>query len=131
MASFEEQMSEFQKQVEALIPTTKQKEAANVAGAEVLKNELEQVTREKHYSRKKDSKFGHMADHIEVDNKNIDGVEDGSATVGWPNRYHAMNAMRLNDGTVFIKADHFVDETREKVANEVFKAQAKKLGFDK
>ena len=72
-----------------------------------------------------------MADHVEVSNKNIDGIEDGSATVGWPNRYHAMNAMRLNDGTVFIKADHFVDVTREESRKAILEAQSKILGFKK
>ena len=70
------------------------------------------------------------ADTVILD-KNSDEVADGSATVGWPNRYHAMNAMRLNDGTVHIKADHFVDITREESNDAVVEAQAKALGFKK
>ena len=42
-----------------------------------------------------------------------------------------MNAMRLNDGTVFIKADHFVDVTREESRKAILAAQSKTLGFKK
>ena len=70
-----------------------------------------------------------MADHIEISDKNADDMDDGSVTIGWPNRYHAMNAMRLNDGTVHIQADHFVDQTREESNDDVVRAQAKALGF--
>ena len=114
-----------------LVPNTEQKLKANKAGAEVYQKRLAEVTKAKHYSNKKDEKYGHMADHIEISEKNRDGVTDGSATVGWPNRYHAMNAMRLNDGTVHIKADHFVDLTREESNDAVVAAQAKALGFKK
>lgn len=131
MASLEEQLQDYRKQLQKLVPTTSQKKKANLAGAKVYQERLTEVTRSKHYSNKKDAKYGHMADHIEVSGENSDGVTDGSATVGWPNRYHAMNAMRLNDGTVHIKADHFVDVTREESNADVVKAQAKALGFGK
>lgn len=131
MATFEDQLAQFQNQLKELVPSRKKQEEANLAGAEVYKERLSKVTREKHYSNKKDEKYGHMADHVEVSNKNIDGIEDGSATVGWPNRYHAMNAMRLNDGTVFIKADHFIDVTREESRKAILEAQSKTLGFKK
>lgn len=129
MASFEEQLHNYQKQLANLVPNTQQKAAANLAGAKAFQRNLTRTTREKHYSRKKDEKFGHMADHIAVSKRNADNVADGSATVGWPNRYHAMNAMRLNDGTVHIKADHFVDQVRQDSQEDVLEAQAKALGF--
>ncbi|ARU13855.1 tail component [Streptococcus phage P7573] len=78
------------------------------AGAKVFKKELEKVTREKHYSKKKDLKYGHMADGLAVQSTNVDGRKNGAATVGWVNRYHAQNARRLNDGTKKYRADHFV-----------------------
>lgn len=131
MASFEEQLNDYRKQLAKLVPNTEQKLKANKAGAEVYQKRLAEVTKAKHYSNKKDEKYGHMADHIEISDKNSDEVADGSATVGWPNRYHAMNAMRLNDGTVHIKADHFVDITREESNDAVVEAQAKALGFKK
>ncbi|MEW1574906.1 HK97 gp10 family phage protein [Lactobacillus crispatus] len=131
MASFEKQLNDYRKQLTKLVPNTEQKRKANKAGAEVYQKRLAEVTKAKHYSNKKDEKYGHMADHIEISDKNSDGVADGSATVGWQNRYHAMNAMRLNDGTVHIKADHFVDLTREESNDAVVAAQAKALGFKK
>lgn len=129
MADFERQLEQFQNQVEKLVPSKKKQEVANMAGAEVYKERLTAVTRSKHYSHKKDPKYGHMADHISASTKNVDGIEDGTATVGWANRYHAMNAMRLNDGTVHIKADHFVDTTREESRKAILDAQAATLGF--
>lgn len=129
MASLEEQLSEYRKQLSHLIPTTAQKRKANMAGAKIYKDRLTEVTRSKHYSNKKDEKYGHMADHIEISDKNADDIDDGSVTIGWPNRYHAMNAMRLNDGTVHIQADHFVDQTREESNDDMVRAQAKALGF--
>lgn len=128
MTSLEEQLAQYQRELAKLVPNEKQKMKANHAGAEVLQKRLTEVTREKHYSNKKDEKYGHMADNIKISDKNADGITDGSATVGWPNRYHAMNAMRLNDGTVHIKADHFVDETRQAATKDVLEAQAKSLG---
>ncbi|MCE2069293.1 phage tail protein [Streptococcus thermophilus] len=78
------------------------------AGAKVFKKELEEVTREKHYSKKKNPKFGHMADGLAIQTSNADGVKTGVSTVGWKNKYHAENARRLNDGTKKYRADHFV-----------------------
>lgn len=79
-----------------------------IAGAKVFKKELEEVTREKHYSRKKNPKFGHMADGLAIQSTNADGRKNGLSTVGWKNNYHAQNARRLNDGTKKYRADHFV-----------------------
>ena len=78
------------------------------AGAKVFKKELEEVTREKHYSRKKNPKFGHMAVGLAIQSTNADGRKNGVSTGGWKNNYHAQNARRLNDGTKKYRADHFV-----------------------
>ena len=129
MTSFEDQLNEYRKQLSQLVPTMEQKKVANKAGAEILQKNLTEVTRTRHYSNKRDPKYGHMADHIEISDRNIDGVETGAVTVGWTNRFHAMNAMRLNDGTVHIRADHFVDVIREQSTAAVVKAQSKALGF--
>lgn len=130
MASLDEQLEKYSKELAKLVPNTDQKRRANKAAADVFAKNLTAVTREKHYSNKKDPVYGHMADHIEVSDKNLDGVADGSAVVGWPNRYHAMNAMRLNNGTVHIKADHFVDIERQNSTQAVVEAQYKALQKD-
>ncbi|MCH3989874.1 MAG: HK97 gp10 family phage protein [Lactobacillus sp.] len=130
MASLEEQLEAFRKRVAACVPNKEQQQKATEAGAKYFAQELSKITKEKHYSNKKDAKYGHMADHISFHAGNGDGVMDGSSTVGWTNRYHAMNAMRLNDGTVHIKADHFVDNAREDCMQGVLEAEAKALKGD-
>ena len=84
------------------------------AGAKVFQKELEEVTREKHYSNKKHLKYGHMADGLSVQSTNADGRKNGVATVGWKNNYHAQNARRLNDGTKKYRADHFVTNVQKR-----------------
>lgn len=98
------------------------------AGAEVFEKELEAVTREKHYSNHDDKIYGHMADGISYMNSDIDGTKNGKSTVGFKNKYHGMNAMRLNDGTKSYTADHFITDliNDEGVQNKVLQAQ-----FDK
>lgn len=127
MASFEEQLRAYSNQLDKLVPTKKEQEKANEAGAKVLADRLTEITKSKHYSRKKDAKYGHMADNVSYSTTNADGEHDGSATVGWTNHFHAMNAMRLNNGTVNIRADHFVDNARNDTKNEVFEAQVKAI----
>lgn len=83
------------------------------AGAEVFKEELAKVTKEKHYSNHADPKYGHMADSLSIQKTGVDGRKNGKSTVGWENRYHAQNARRLNDGTKKYQADHFVTKVQE------------------
>lgn len=82
------------------------------AGAEVFKEELAKVTKEKHYSKHEDPKYGHMADSLSIQKTGVDGRKNGKSTVGWENRYHAQNARRLNDGTKKYQADHFVTKVQ-------------------
>lgn len=102
-----------------------EKEEITNEGAKVFQKELEEVTREKHYSNKKDLKYGHMADGLSIQFTNADGRKNGVAIVGWKNNYHAENARRLNDGTKKIKADHFVTnlQNSDEVKQKVFKAE--------
>ena len=86
----------------------KEQEKITAAGAEVLKDKLQQVTREKHYSNHNDRTYGHAADNIGMMKSDVDGDHNGASTVGWNNHYHAMNMMRLNDGYKGYTADHFV-----------------------
>lgn len=86
----------------------KEQEKITAAGAEVLKDKLQRVTREKHYSHHNDKTYGHAADNIDFMKSDVDGDHNGASTVGWNNHYHAMNMMRLNDGYKGYTADHFV-----------------------
>ncbi|OTA50508.1 hypothetical protein BHL91_00955 [Limosilactobacillus reuteri] len=101
----------------------------NMAGADVFEKALRDETNAKHRSSHKDESFGHAADNIgKYAPKGLSkdsGVKLGSFLVGWKNRYHAMNMLRLNDGTKKIIGDHFVTNLRQNstVRSEMLKAE--------
>ena len=101
----------------------------NMAGADVFEKALRDETNAKHRSSHKDESFGHAADNIgKYAPKGLSkdsGVKLGSFIVGWKNRYHAMNMLRLNDGTKKIVGDHFVTNLRQNstVRSEMLKAE--------
>lgn len=101
----------------------------NLAGADVFEKALRDETNAKHRSSHKDESFGHAADGIgKYAPKGLSkdsGVKLGSFIVGWKNRYHAMNMLRLNDGTKKIVGDHFVTNLRANrtVRSEMLKAE--------
>jgi len=117
-----DQLASWLKDVHKLVPNEAEQEKITKAGAKKLADNLTEVTRKKHYSNHKDEKYGHMADNISYNSNDIDGEHDGSSIVGWTNKYHDMNAMRLNDGTKHIKADHFVDDNLADSQDDVFNA---------
>jgi hypothetical protein len=137
---FTDALNEWLEQVSKLANLTPDQQTnITKAGAEIYKEKLEQATKSKHYSSHDDKTYGHMADNITFQGADIDGKKTGISSVGWNNHYHAMNAMRLNDGTKSIRADHFVTELQdsEKVKNEVLMAEkneyeklVKKVGGD-
>lgn len=97
--------------------TVADKTAVNMAGAEVFQKALIDETREKHYSSHKNEKAGHAADHItkwvgQKGNRKADTDFSGVVTVGWDNKWHAMNMMRVNDGTRKMKGDNFITNLR-------------------
>ncbi|MCC6117646.1 HK97 gp10 family phage protein [Lactiplantibacillus plantarum] len=116
------QLASWLKDVHKLVPNEAEQERITKAGAKKLADNLTEVTRKKHYSSHKDKKYGHMADNISYQSTDIDGEHDGSSIVGWTNKFHDMNARRLNDGTKHIKADHFVDENLADSQDDVFNA---------
>lgn len=101
----------------------------NMAGADVFEKALRDETNAKHRSSHKDESFGHAADNIgKYAPKGLSkdsGVKLGSFIVGWKNRYHAMNMLRLNDGTKKIVGDYFVTNLRQNstVRSEMLKAE--------
>lgn len=120
-----DQLASWLKDVHKLVPNESEQEKITKAGAKKLADNLTEVTKKKHYSSHKDEKYGHMADNISYNSNDIDGEHDGSSIVGWTNKYHDMNAMRLNDGTKHIKADHFVDQNLEDSQDDIFEAELK------
>lgn len=117
-----DQLESWLKDVHKLVPNEAEQEKITEAGARKLADNLTEATRKKHYSSHKDEKYGHMADNVSYQSTDIDGEHDGSSIVGWTNKYHDMNAMRLNDGTKHIKADHFVDENLANSQDDIFNA---------
>ena len=127
LVELDEALNSWMNSVEDLASMSSvEKAAITGAGAEVFRDELEAETNQKHRSNHDDKKFGHMADHVSAQNKNVDGVMNGKSTVGWDNPYHAANARRLNDGTKKYQADHFVTNLRERdsVIEKVLLAEA-------
>ena len=120
-----DQLESWLKDAQSLVPDEKQQERITQAGAKVLASNLAQVAREKHYSSHNHEKYGHMADNVSYNANDIDGEHDGSSIVGWTNKYHDVNAMRLNDGTKYISADHFVDQNLDDSKEAVFEAELK------
>lgn len=95
------------------------------AGADVFAKKLTEVTKEKHPNTKGDGgKYGHLSEDINSGSGDIDGDHNGSSTVGFGNK--AFIAGFLNDGTKYIRADHFVDNARDDAKDAVFAAEAAK-----
>ncbi|KRL02520.1 HK97-gp10 family putative phage morphogenesis protein [Liquorilactobacillus capillatus] len=124
MPSLGEQMQSFFKQTGKLIPNAGQKSEITGAGAKVFAEHLQEVTKEKHYTKHNDVKYGHLADNVVYQKNNIDGEKDGSSTVGFGKK--AFVAKWLNDGTKKMKGDHFVDNARRESEEKIFEAQRKK-----
>lgn len=104
----------------------------NMAGAQVFEEALRRETRAKHYSNKKDSTYGHAADGIGMYSprglSKDSGVPIGSFIVGWKYHFHAMNMMRVNDGTKKLIGDNFITNLRHdsNVRSEMLKAEKSK-----
>lgn len=95
------------------------------AGADVLATKLRETTKEKHPDTKGDGgKYGHLSANIRSAAGDIDGDHNGSSTVGFGNK--ASVAGFLNDGTKYIRADHFVDNARDDAKDAVFAAEQEK-----
>ena len=95
------------------------------AGADVYAEKLAETTKEKHPNTKGDGgKHGHLSEDISSAAGDIDGDHNGSSTVGFHNK--AYIARFLNDGTKYIRADHFVDNARDDAKDAVFAAEAEK-----
>ena len=95
------------------------------AGADVYAKELAETTKEKHPNTKGDGgKYGHLSEDINSKTGDVDGDHNGSSTVGFGNK--AFIARFLNDGTKYIRGDHFVDNARDDAKDAVFAAEAAK-----
>lgn len=86
--------------------TMAKRQAVTLAGGHEFEKRLKQVTRERHYSKRNEVQYGHMADTIGAE------AHDGVTDVGF-DKHHAYIARFLNDGTKKDPADHFVTNLRQ------------------
>lgn len=137
MADLDQLMENFGRNVEKLaVPDQVTRKAMTAAGAKVFTEALQKETRAKHYQSagKKGSKrkVKHLADSITFDNTDVNGIDNGNSVAGFQGKdesgiNHARIARFLNDGTIKMKGDHFVDNVRREVAPAVFEAEKKVL----
>lgn len=128
---FDDFMNDWLKDVEdiAKMSPSDQADITN-AGAKVLAKEYEKSARShRHISTKADDRWGHLADTVKTQNKNIDGVKDGTSSVGWGDSLNAAKARWLNNGTIHIKGDNWLTNTRDShsVQQKVFRAEQKEF----
>lgn len=119
MADFSDQMMNFVNNTERkIIPDQETQKAMTKAGAKVFEDALRKAAPR---SSRKNEKYGHLQDQIMSQNTDIDGEENGNSVVGFGQK--AYIARFLNDGTIKMKATHWVDNTRRDTTDEVLKAE--------
>lgn len=130
MPDFAESLENFGRNTEKMVvPDLAKRKAMTKAGAEVLAENLRKETKARHYQAgRKIGKVKHLADSIDVDNRDVDGIDNGNSVTGFTGRdesgiNHARIARFLNDGTKYIAGDSFVDRTRRSSIAEVFAAE--------
>lgn len=130
MADLDAQMQQMMKQINQTVPNVSEKQKLTKKGADIFSDKLTNVTRNSHYHVRKIGSVKHLADSIVTSNKTVDGINDGSSSVGFADKNtsginHGRIAMFLNNGTSRnLKGDHFVDNAREQSQEEVFNAIA-------
>lgn len=116
--------------------TEEDQKAINIKGAQVFEKAEREITNEKHRSNHHDEKFGHAADNVGITGVGSTGnyngkIKVGSYIVGWKNKYHAMNMMRVNDGTSTIVGDHFITNLRKDSTVRQRMLEAEKAEYDR
>ena len=124
MADFGLQLDQFANQAEKLaVPDREVQKAMTSAGAKVLEERLRKATPRTNH---KDVKYDHLQDNVMSQGTDIDGEDNGNATVGFGKKAYV--ARFLNDGTIKMAATHFVDNARRDSADAVFEAEKKVYG---
>lgn len=141
MATFEEAMQLLVDEAEAVSTnmTVEDRMEITRAGAKVFQEALSAMVRNKHYRDKKTGEDPHLADGVVIKNSNVDGIKDGTSVVGWERdtakgtrtvgyianiinngskipQFTTRHRKYKHPGAVAVKADHFIEETRENPA---------------
>ena len=119
---YEDWARQFLEEAKAKIPDVKKQNQITHSGAEVMAQEIRKAAKQHHYSNKTEAL--HMADDIHVVDGDITCTINGTTTVGFYEKGHI--ARFLNDGTKFIKADHWLDVALEQAKPKVISAMVKK-----
>lgn len=120
---FEDFANQFLADAKKKIPNSQNQEQIAKAGALVLKNKIHDAAVQHHLSHNADAK--HMADDIHIVAGDITGEHNGATTVGFESKGYI--ARFLNDGTKYIKGDHWYDVAVEQSKPDVMLAMAKKF----
>jgi HK97 gp10 family phage protein len=120
---FNEALDQWQKQVtKAAKLTAKQQEKITKAGADVLADKLTEATKAKHPNTEgSGGEYGHLTDDIASATGDVDGRHNGKSMAGFTKKEFV--ARFLNDGTKYIRGDHFVDNARDDAKDEVLAAE--------
>lgn len=120
---FEDFANQFLADAKKKIPNSQQQEQITQAGAEVLKKEVHDAAMQHHHSNNLDDT--HMADDIHIVSGDITGEHNGASTVGFAKKGHI--ARFLNDGTKYIKGDHWFDVAVEKAKPDIIAVMEKEF----
>lgn len=142
--SLEDILNAFIEDAEAVSTnmTVEDKAKVTKAGADVFAKELESEYQANHYRHRKTGKDPHLADSVIAQNTNVDGMKNGSSTVGF-SKDKAYIANFIENGTKFpmytskgrkykrggqvaINGDHTIENLRNnsEVMDKVVTAQA-------
>lgn len=144
--TFEQALNQIVEDAEAVSTkmSVEDKAAITKAEADIFKEELEKVTKKKHYRHRRTGQNPHLSDSVLMQNKNIDGMKDGSSVVGWDYTksrvghliengtkfpmYTKKGHKYKNGGQVAVNGDHFVRDLRndKAVHEKMVQAGAKK-----
>lgn len=142
--SFESILNAFIEDAEALSTnmTVEDKAKVTKAGADVFAKELEAEYKANHYRHRTTGKDPHLADSVMTQNANVDGMKNGSSTVGFSKdkayianfiengtkfpMYTSKGRKYKHGGQVAINGDHVIDNLRNdfKLQDKIVEAQA-------
>ncbi|WP_195555931.1 HK97 gp10 family phage protein [Weissella cibaria] len=122
--------------------TVEDKQRVTKAGADVFAKELEAEYKANHYRHRTTGKDPHLADSVMTQNANVDGMKNGSSTVGFSKdkayianfiengtkfpMYTSKGRKYKHGGQVAINGDHVIDNLRNdfKLQDKIVEAQA-------
>ena len=142
--SFESILNAFIEDAEAVSTnmTVEDKQKVTKAGADVFAKELEAEYKANHYRHRTTGKDPHLADSVMAQNTNVDGMKNGSSTVGFTKdkayianfiengtrfpMFTSKGRKHKHGGQVAINGDHTIDNLRNdtQLQAKILEAQA-------